>query len=61
MAKREVADVIYSYYRAPGYIYLHLPIRLTKECGITSGSRFAVFKKDGKLVIEQIKEESHDV
>jgi len=53
----EVAAVIYSYYRIPGYIYLHLPMRLTKECGITSGSRFNIFIKDEKLIIEQIKEE----
>jgi len=53
----EVAAVIYSYYRDPGYIYLHLPMRLTKECGIISGSRFNIFINDEKLIIEQIKEE----
>ena len=50
--------VICSYFRDPGYVYLHVPKRLTRECGITSGSRFAAFVGEGKkLILEQIKEE----
>jgi len=45
--------VIYPNFRGSGYIYFHLPIRLTRQCGITSGARFLAFVRDGKIVIEQ--------
>lgn len=47
------AVIIYSYMRDGNYVYLHVPTRLVKECGIASGARFWGFVRDGKLVIEQ--------
>jgi len=49
--------VIYPYFRTSGYVYLHIPRRLTTQCGITSGVRFVAFIKDGKVILEQIKED----
>jgi len=45
--------IIYPYFRTNGYIYLHIPKRITAECAITSGVCFAAFTKDSKLTIEQ--------
>ena len=52
--------VIYPYFRMSGYAYLHIPIRLAKECGIASGlpsASFVAYIRDGRLIIEQIKED----
>ena len=56
--KMEVPSaIICAYSRSSGYIYLHIPKRLTRECGITSGARFAASVRGEKLIVEQIKEE----
>lgn len=47
--------IIYPYCRNEGYVYLHLPKRLTDKYGVTSGVSFAVFIKNGKIVIEQVE------
>lgn len=60
--------IIYPYIRTSGYVYLHIPRRLTTECQVTSGVRFIAFVKDnkivieqeGKIVIEQIKEDKEN-
>ncbi len=49
--------IIYPYMRAPGYIYLHLPIRVTRECQITSGTPFHVIVKENRIIIEQSPKE----
>lgn len=47
--------IIYSYVNNQGYVYLHIPQRIVKECGITSGARFLTFIRDGRLILEQGK------
>lgn len=47
------AAIIYPYFRTSGYVYLHIPRRLTKECNVTSGVRFIAFVEDSKVIIEQ--------
>ena len=52
--------IIYPYFRTSGYVYLHIPKRLTIECEVTSGTRFVAFSKDGKVILEQIKEDKEN-
>jgi len=60
MTTQAPCAIIYPYFRTSGYVYLHVPRRLTRECGISSGTRFLAFIKDGKVVIEQeIKEKEN--
>lgn len=48
---------IQAYGTLSGYIYLHLPQYLCKQFGISPSTSFSVSYKDGKIVIEQIKED----
>ena len=48
-----LTTIVYPYYRDNGYVYLHIPTRLIKQCGITSGVRFVAFAKNNKAVLEQ--------
>ena len=56
----EAACIIYSYIQNKNYAYLHIPQRLVKECGITSGGRFFALVRNGRLVLEQEKKEVTD-
>jgi len=52
--------IIRPYHRDNGgYPVLHIPSRLARECGIIPGNKitFIACVKDGRLIIEQIKEE----
>lgn len=53
--------IIYPYFRGSGYPALNIPKRITNECNITSGVRFLAYVRDGKLVIEQIKEDKNAI
>lgn len=53
MTQRSPAFLIYSYTREKGYVYLHVPMRFARECGVNSGCRFLGFVRDGKILIEQ--------
>lgn len=53
MVTETPAVIIYSYMREGNYVYLHVPLRLVRECGIASGARFLGFVREGKLIIEQ--------
>lgn len=48
---------IRAYGTLSGYTYLHLPQYLCKQFGISPSTAFSVTYKDGKIVIEQIKED----
>jgi len=48
---------IQAYGNLSGYIYIHLPQYLCKQFGISPSTFFSVTYKDGKVVIEQIKED----
>ncbi len=56
-------SIIRPYFRVSGYVYLHVPTRFATQCNVNPGVTFALFVKDGKIVIEQQKveamEESH--
>jgi len=54
------ACIIYSYIQNRNYVYLHIPQRLVRECGLTSGGRFLALVRNGRLVLEQEKKEVTD-
>ena len=47
---------IKAYGSLSGYIYLHFPQYLVKQFGISPSTSFSVTYKDGKVILEQIKE-----
>lgn len=47
---------INAYGTLSGYIYLHLPQYLCRQFGISPSTSFSVTYKDGRLILEQIKE-----
>ncbi|MBA7711056.1 hypothetical protein ES703_120008 [subsurface metagenome] len=51
---------IQAYGTLSGYIYLHLPQYLCKQFAISPSTSFSVTYKDGKIVIEQIKEDKEN-
>jgi hypothetical protein len=52
-------QIIHPYFRTSGYAHIHVPSRLARECGIIPGNKitFIACVKDGRLIIEQIKED----
>jgi len=40
-----------------GYVYLHFPQYLVKQFGLSPSISFAVTYKDGRIILEQIKED----
>jgi len=48
---------IQAYGTLSGYIYIHLPQYLCRQFNILPSTSFSVIYKDGKIVIEQIKED----
>jgi hypothetical protein len=53
--------VIHPYFRTSGYAHIHIPARLARECEIISGNNvsFIARASDGKLIIEQVKEDKN--
>jgi len=51
---------IQAYGTLSGYIYLHFPQYLCKQFGISPSTSFYVVYKDGRLILEQIKEEKDE-
>jgi len=49
-----------AYGSLSGYVYLHLPQYLCKQFGLSASTSFAVTYKDGRLILEQIKEEKDE-
>ncbi|KKN87056.1 hypothetical protein LCGC14_0263260 [marine sediment metagenome] len=43
-----------------GYIYLHLPQYLCKQFGISNLTSFSIIYKDGRVILEQIKEDKDE-
>ncbi|GAJ15741.1 unnamed protein product [marine sediment metagenome] len=48
---------IKAYGSLSGYIYLHLPQYLCKQFGISPSTAFSITYKDGKVILEQVKED----
>lgn len=51
---------IQAYGTLSGYIYLHLPQYLCKQFGISPSTSFSVTYRDGKVILEQIKEDKEN-
>ncbi len=49
-----------AYGTLSGYTYLHFPKYLCKQFGILPSTSFSVIYKDGRLILEQIKEEKDE-
>jgi hypothetical protein len=47
---------IKTYGTLSGYIYLHIPRHLCQQFGINPSTAFSVVYRDGKLILEQVKE-----
>ena len=52
---------IQTYGTLSGYVYLHLPQYLVRQLDILPATRFSIIYRDGRLVLEQVKEEKDAV
>jgi len=48
---------VQAYGSLSGYVYLHIPQFLCKQFGIVPSTSFSMTYKDGKIILEQIKED----
>lgn len=51
------AGKIKTYGTLSGYIYLHIPQHLCEQFEIKRSTTFDVLYRDGKLILQQVKEE----
>ena len=49
---------IQTYGTLSGYVYLHIPRFLCKQFGVNPATVFDALYRDGKLILEQVKEKS---